>query len=224
MTPKKAFTTGALLLLCAAGHAEFEGVIVMRGSGSEGASEARLMVSPAGVRREADSRAKDGELRTVTTLFLFSKPDVVYGIDHASKTYVEAPKNQRPPQKTPAATIQKLGQEKIAGYLCERVKISSAGFETERWISKDILEPRTLALMTSGQASPDSLEVKLREAGLQGLPLKLVHRADGKTLSSMEAISIESKKLPADLFKVPAGYAKRLPNRRGSPPKDPRKN
>jgi hypothetical protein len=211
----------ATLALCA-GRAEagsFTGKIEMKMShGDAAAGTATTSVGDDGMLSEIQMASMpDMKLKT---LVRFDKPDTVYMIDDARKSYSE--------RSMPAAaasdetwTVQKLGSEKILGYATTHVQAtSSKGTSMEMWTTKDLVNSDVIArAMSRSSQLPGNLFGALEKEGAAGFMLRMVSKGKDGTSTRMEVVKIEKASLPKSLFAVPAGYTKSAtPTIPGMPP------
>jgi hypothetical protein len=201
-----------------AGALDFEGTIEMRMThGDTGkAGTARTLVSKLGTRMEMSTEAGQAGPVQLTTLVLKSAPTMVYMVNDAKKTYVEfdSSRLERPDAaaKEHRWTAKRTGTEKVAGYDCIKGEVTRDDGET--W---EISTTRALGGFEGfwrGAASGPRAEraaamVKaLKEAGLDGWPLKLVmHRKNEQGATTWEVTRVTRGSPPADLFSL-SGYKK----------------
>jgi hypothetical protein len=193
-------------LAAAPALAQFEGEITMKMTMREGSGTGRSYVS-----------------MKMTTLVKTSNPSLVYLINDASKSYTEIDSRKMREEaekhrgkKKETWTVKKLGREAVNGYSCEHVLIvqdEDARSEMEWWTSKDVagLSYESMrALVRRGGESDEGILKALRDAGADGLVVKMVTKEKGNPtpVMTMELTKVEKKSLPSSLFEIPAGYTK----------------
>jgi hypothetical protein len=145
----------------------------------------------------------------IKTLVRFDKPDTVYLIDDAQKTYTE----RNMPAVVPndeTWTVKKLGSEKILGYATTHVQAtSSKGMSMELWTTKELINSDVIArAMSRSSQLPGNLFSALEKESAAGFMLRMVNKGkDGNTMR-MEVVKIDKQALPKSMFSLPAGYAK----------------
>jgi hypothetical protein len=204
----------AALLAFVPAFAEFEGIIEMKMMSSHGNGTVKMSMSKAGVRNDLNIAVPEMPVR-MSMLVRFDNPDVAYNINDAAKTYsvMDLKKTRTAARRMgdEAFTVKKLGKETVSGYPCEHVLVTGRkSGETELWTSKDIMDFGSFS-KTMGARSPvnPDYENKLREAGADGFPVKSIHRSGQGEDVTLELVKAQKKSLPASLFEVPSGYAKK---------------
>ncbi len=212
-----AYTLSCPALALAAG---FEGVIEARISSdvpqagparpshlADAGGSARTYVSRLGTRMELQLGGV-----SMTTVVRKDRPGLALLLDDAHKTYSELDTQRvsgdRPVEKYVA---RKLGSERVAGHDCVHGTVTGEhGHQWEVWTTRDLGGAEGFwqgqAARGGGGQGPSfaSLASALKEAGLDGWPLKMVTRS-GRGATTWEATRIERKALPASLFSV-EGY------------------
>src|SRR5688572_24226430 len=131
-----AFVATLSLASQAAEAASFTGKIEMKMShGDAPAGTATTSVGDEGMISEIQMASMPGT--KLKTLVRFDKPDTVYMIDDANKTYTERVM-PTPVPTDDTWTVKKLGSEKIHGYATTHVQAtSSKGMTMEMWTTKE---------------------------------------------------------------------------------------
>ncbi|ASQ91216.1 hypothetical protein CHL67_10105 [Prosthecochloris sp. GSB1] len=197
----------------------FEGILHMRMSAPEGFQKAKLYLSKKGTRFEMDlADPKSGQtVMSIVTFTPSEEPNLVYTLNEKDRTYAVLDMDELPQdlagtaeEKLDDFKVEKLGTETLHGYKCTHVLVTDANSETEMWLTKDLLSAADFArLQRQGgkdRASSASFDKRLKKAGLEGFPLKIVDRNTGMTTEFTE---IEKKTLDDSLFRVPQGYEKK---------------
>ncbi len=212
---RRALLLGLCCFALPALAAEFEGVLEMKIVTDSNAKAGwtggtvRILVGPAGMRSELVAQTT-GQPFQMVSLVRAAEPKVTYTLDAANKTYqkfdnatVAESAEGGPP------TLKRLGTEKLLGRTVEHVLLTSAakGKEEELWIDTSLIPPARF-VSAFDRSGGDDWWGALQKAGLQGLPLKMVFRSTtpGSSGTTVEALRIEAKHLPASTFEIPAGY------------------
>jgi len=220
-------TLFALLLAVCPAFGEFEGILDMKmttaGKGGEfgGGGTMRAAVSKAGARCEVNMQMGAMAMKMVV-LQKTDKPDILYHIDDANRTYSEMDlaklrEMAGQSQNTRKYTVEKLGQENILGYKTQHVRLKEQksgdgnGETMEVWTAKELLDYATFSKWQGrrGKGGGEEALVKaLKDAGADGLPLKSISTTPEGTQVTMEVVKVDKKSLPASTFEIPAGYTK----------------
>jgi Domain of unknown function (DUF4412) len=122
--------------------------------------------------------------------------------------------------KTQVEFVRTGETEKILGYRCEKVLITSKDSSTEAWGAEGMGTFMSLVGRgpMGGPASKSAWEDALAEHGF--FPLRSVRRNKaGKEISRTEAVSVEPQSVPASSFAPPEDYKKfEMPSLRGLNP------
>lgn len=220
----------ALLLTAAAARAQSEGIAEFKGSmawsgdktiPSAGKAyftrdayrmEWELDMSAVALKGTEPAGTVPARYKTITIQRL-SDPDHALHVNEARRTYAIADlkklREGKTGRKPPTYSVKKLGRDKVAGYSCMKVLLtSSSGTESELCVSADLVAPSSWLSALGRNQAPDSILTALRDNGLRGFPVRLALRgASGKVLSLTELVRFEKKSLPASLFELPAGYS-----------------
>jgi len=192
---------------------------VISGAGVEtGNGSAKISVAKAGLRNQLHAETLMGPMNMVT-LCKAETPDLLYRINDQAKTYSEIDLSQGgsiPPQRQDAETyqIKRLGEEKLLGYKTMHLLISYKNASNEVWATKELLDSTSFdrLLTRPGKSGAEELMSKaLKDAGVDGMPLKSILWAEDGSKTTMEAVKIEKKTLPGWTFEIPAGYEKTSP-------------
>jgi hypothetical protein len=221
----------SMLLAAAAALAQTEGVADYRITGESMKGTGRLTFSKAGYRADwnvdvsGDSARHGGKAPREMKMSMLGKaaePDVVYTINDETKTYSSwSTKNAQDKQSTAKYTVEKLGADTVAGFACQNARIkSSQGADMEVCVTKDVAAPAGwLSAVNRDRGAGASWTKALRDAGVDGFPIRWVTKGDGHGGSvTMEMTKFERKSVPASTFEVPAGYQKSDPMSVGMSP------
>lgn len=142
----------------------------------------------------------------VATLWKRDDPDHVYFLNDARKTYAvmdtrgKAGENER-------YDVTKLGGSSVAGYACERAKVTRAGENA----SSEVCVTSALGKIPV-HLTPDARGVALwsalRDAGLDGVPVSWKSDEGSASAFTMTLTSASKTSVPANLLAVPAGYTR----------------
>jgi hypothetical protein len=206
-------TAATLVALALAAPGTFEGRAdyQLAGTGPHAVNgTVTIWMGKDGVRFELAGRSPElakgggpGEMRVVT-ITRAAEPNRTYVVNDVARTY--AVSELQPGQgEPPEYRVEKLGKTRIAGYGCERARITGAdGRGQEACITQDL--GALPALDVFGKQHEGNVTPALRKAGLDGLPVqwKTVD-ADGST-TTLELRSARRQKVPAGKLAVPKGY------------------
>ncbi|MEX0602819.1 MAG: DUF4412 domain-containing protein [Bacteroidota bacterium] len=112
-------------------------------------------------------------------------------------------------------SFRKTGKTtEICGYRSDQFHITADGEQIELWATRAL--GKMVQLKAVQGNARGGMEVIERELGEKGyIPLRIIQTRDGEEEMRMEAVAVEKKTLPADLFTIPKGYTKmELPFRR----------
>ena len=110
-----------------------------------------------------------------------------------------------------------LGQENILGYKTQHVLVKEqgsgdgTGMTLEVWTAKDLLDYETFSKMQVRRgkgASEEAMIKALKDADVDGLPLKSLATTPEGMKVTMEVVKVDKKSLPAATFEIPDGYTK----------------
>jgi hypothetical protein len=206
----------------AAAFAQSEGIADYKISGDESMNgTGRLYFSKTGYRVEwnmvltGDAARQRGRAPKDMKMTMFGKvaePDVVYTINDDTKTWSSF--NTKDAQAEAAKsntkyTVEKLGTDKVAGFTCQNARIkSSTGGTMEVCATKELAAPAGW-LSAVNRNRGGSWVAAIREAGVDGFPVRWVAKSEGRGGSvTMEMTKYERTSVPASKFEVPAGYEK----------------
>lgn len=221
MRPSPVAVLAAALALPAAA-AEFEGIIeariTMTGPQEEqrGSGTLRMQLARAGARTETRMTSAMGEMQ-MTMMTLRSKPGITYLVDDERKLYSELTSSgdeaDEPEEKL---QVKKLAPEKVAGHDCAHALLTDGkGEQTEIWATRALGDAQTFWAAFSGEDPRQSRKNReaarvLREAGIDGWPLKFRSTQEDGQVVTWEATRVEKRSLPASLFSL-AGYSRAGP-------------
>jgi hypothetical protein len=141
-----------------------------------------------------------------------SNPDVTYMINDKNRSYSENKKSDAPAKEDNRTyEVKKLGEEKINGYKCVHALITEGKESHEVWNTKDIVDfaKYSEAFASDKKMSSGKRDKALKDAGCDGLPVKVVHKGNEKEgEKTMELVKVEKKTWSKSDFEIPAGYTK----------------
>lgn len=193
----------------------FTGVLTMKTTlPNAGTSNMKLYIGPKGMRAESktDMPAHAGVV-SMTILSLADKPDTVYMINDATQSCMELDVSnvkQEAAADDPYldAKVDKLGKERVNGFDCNHVRLTwpDSDRSVEMWVAKDFLDYFAYARMQgSKERRYERLAQKLKSAGLDGFPVKMVMSPEGIVT---ELVKAERTTPDSSLFEVPANCTK----------------
>jgi len=217
----------AVTLAGTAQAADFEGVIdarlTMTAPDKEegGSGSIRLYIGSAGSRAETEMNTPMGSMK-MAVLHLRAKPGVSYMINEEKKAYseIQAPAGGDKDEEDEKVTIKKLGSEKVAGYDCTHALITDAnGEQTEIWTTKALGGAEAFWAAQGGEGRSETRKNRatartLRDAGLDGWPLKFKSSERKGQVVVWETVKVDRKSLPSSMFSL-SGYTKAEPGMGG---------
>lgn len=202
----------ALQLLAIDAFAQFEGVIKMKMSSKQASGDMIFSLSDKGQRMDADMTVPQMKEPSKSSIITRKgEPDVIYMLMHANKSYMKMAK-----QKNEAAagekeqkkyTVKNLGKEKVAGYMCQHVKVTGEDMDMDMWTTKEFVDFYTFQKMQdkNSKMANSALYTELKKADADGFPVKIVQNK-GDDKMTMELVSVTKQSIPASTFEIPAGY------------------
>lgn len=144
------------------------------------------------------------------TLIQKNNPDVAYSINDKDKTYSERKMKEVSSEDNSTYTVKKLGEEKVNGYKCVHALVTKGNETQEVWNTKDIGEydKYSEAFKSNKRLSSQKREQALKDAGCDGLPVKMLHKNEREGDMTMELVKFEKKSFSKSDFEIPAGYTK----------------
>jgi Domain of unknown function (DUF4412) len=139
-----------------------------------------------------------------------SDEGVTYIVNDANRTYqkIGADKDEQPSGETSRWTVKKLGKETVAGRSTEHVQVSQQGKNPmELWVDTKLVSSGDLEkAFAAGDRRAGGWWKALKEAGVAGVPLKVVAKHEGESGMTWEATSVKAQSVSDSMFKVPEGY------------------
>jgi Domain of unknown function (DUF4412) len=197
--------------------AQFEGEIHTKVITKEGRGFALMYLSKLGARNEIDIHSPklqpvSAQPYRMTTLQKFSEPNLIYTINDGRKVYSVVDLKKTKSFADDTYTVTRLGSDTIAGYTCEKVRLTSQNqTETDLCVAKNIVGMDIwIALMERTAQIKSGMFTALKRAEVEGLPIKMVvHRkGENSPIMTTEVVRVEEKSLAASLFEVPSTYKK----------------
>lgn len=150
-------------------------------------------------QRDADQPSR------FVTLWKRDDPDHVYFVNDARKAYTVMDTSEKEPGDE-RHEITRLGSSRVAGYSCQRAKITSTSGSSQEVCVTDELGKIPLTLATSRR----DLKVwnELRAAGLDGVPVAWKNADEPDSGFTMTLTSARKQSVPGSLLEVPSGYAR----------------
>ena len=144
-----------------------------------------------------------------TVLMPASKPNVMYNLDDANKSYTETTVSPSA-TKDVKATVKVLGTETIQGLSCKHLSVTMDKTNMEVWTTKDI--PGYEKMMSYWRSNPamssNSFYNELKKNNAEGFFVKTKTNGMRGGSMVMEMVSYNTKPVAASLFSIPAGYKK----------------
>lgn len=221
---RRFLAAAALALVASAASAQFEGeatfkITTRREKGAPLEGTARMFSSKTGFRMEwemATGSSRRGGPQQIKMVMLakLPNPEKVYLVNDANRTYSvwDTKKAREDAKTTPKETytVEKLGMDRVAGYPCQNVRVtSSKGSVFDLCVTKEFgASSDWLAAMNRNDSDAGSWLKSLRDAGIEGSPVRWSVRSKGSAEPTMvmELVRADKKALSAALFEVPAGY------------------
>jgi len=211
------FVSLALLLAPVAAHAAnapFSGTIELKITTDAGGNgTVKMTIGDVGTVNDLQMSSPQGAV-AIKSLTRKDKPDVVYIINDAQKSYLEVPAKAPPgaPNNSDETwTIKKIGTEKIAGFASVHVTgVSSKGNSVELWSTKDVMDSDQYekAMGADRGRLSGNMMTALKKEGADGFPVKLVAKPKEGGTTTMELVKVTRAALPPATFEVPSGYNK----------------
>jgi hypothetical protein len=223
-SPNMTYVFALMILLLAPGVVTaqfFEGEIHTKVIIKDGRGFAIMYLSKLGARNEIDIHSPtlqsvSAQPYRMTTLQRFSEPNLIYTVNNERKVYsvVDLKKTNGPTKSfaDDTYTVTRLGSDTIAGYTCEKVRLTSQNqTETDLCVAKNIAGMEVwIAMMERTAQIKRGMFTAIKRAGVEGLPIKMVvHRKEENLpIMTTEVVRVEEKSLAASLFEVPSTYKK----------------
>ena len=193
--------------------AQFEGRLEYQMKGPHGAGTITVWAGAAGARTEfskAAAASGTGSAEDMPADFHFTAlwrrddPDHLYMVNDARKVYAVLDMNK---DKEETPRIERVGTSRVAGYSCQRVRITANNGQAHELCITDQLGDFSVPLGASARSV--ALWSELRHQGLSGVPVSwtdLDPQQDER--SSIVLTSAEKQRVPASRFAVPTGYTR----------------
>lgn len=138
-------------------------------------------------------------------LRLSSQPNTSFLLDENNKIYFEAPKkNDGQEEEITSWDISVIGQEKLNGYNCTRIKATektgSAPSEFEWWVSKDVPGYSELKDFRTKQLNTGAIYQALKGKGIDGFPVKIKMTGSNP---GRPGIPMEIELIKAEIMDIP---------------------
>jgi hypothetical protein len=190
-------------------QAQFEGSIEMSIIAPQGKGTMTISVSKLGQRTDILTSAN-----SQSVIVKSSHKTIAIILSDATKTYSEidlkeAIENAAKVSVDDSLKVEKVGMEKVAGYMCTHVKITGEEIKMEMWTTKEILDFATYQRLQgqNPQLAGSAMSKALRAAKADGFPVKVIQNGDGVSVQ-IEVAKVSKKKIPPSLFEIPLGYTK----------------
>ncbi len=149
------------------------------------------------------------------TMIYRNDKNVIWMFAEGEKSYVEIDQSEQPVQQYAATPeekykVRRTGKKKtILGYLCEEIILTRESEKTTIWATAKLKRLNDVLAKAFGGENghgPQAWDDELSKFGLY--PLKATILVDGHIAESQEVTAISEKKLPVELFQVPADFEK----------------
>ena len=178
-------------------------------SGTMAATNKVYTSSTSGMRMEMEMNMP--QIGKMLTIVMMPKgKNSMYILNEKNKTYTESPLNGEQMGKDLDYSIQVVGKEKVAGYNCVHLKVTTNKNQiTDMWTTKDIAGYEAMEVLTKGIDMFGSKDVfaQLKSKGADGIMVKTVLNMGGSSMVN-ELVKVEKRSNPASLFALPASYSK----------------
>lgn len=216
------FRTLPVLLLTAVlafpALAQFEGVLESKltGPGSSGTSKAWVSKAGSRIEMQMQAAARPGTASagmTMVVLHRNAEPDLSYIVNESTKSYsvIDNRQTQKGTPSDETYAVKRLGKDTVAGFSCQKALLtSSKGQQIELCTSSELLGGSSWirSMQSRGSSAGGGLVRALKDAGLEGYPLRWVTKDEEGRSTSWELVSAKRQSVPASTFEVPAGYRK----------------
>lgn len=210
------------LLAATPALAQFEGVLESKLTSPDATGTSKSWVGKAGARIEMQMQPLEGPGAgaagmKMVILHKFAEPDVSYFVNESTKSYAVVDHRQsqgtaKDAKDDETYTVKKLGKDTVAGFSCQKGLVtSSKGRQTELCVTSEILGGGSWLRSMQPRNRPSqggALLKALKDAGLEGYPVRWVTKDDDDTSVTWELVSAKRQSVPASTFEVPAGYRK----------------
>ena len=115
--------------------------------------------------------------KMLTIVMIPKGKNSMFILNEKSKTYTESPMSANKDVKDLDFNIQVVGKEKVAGYNCVHLKVTTAQQQvTDMWTTKDIAGYETMEVLTKGNNMFGSEKIysQLKSKGADGIMVKTV--------------------------------------------------
>ncbi len=209
-------TAAAPLFAQFEGEADFK-ITSRREKGGPLEGTARMFSSAGGFRMEyamatgSTRKGATGEIK-MTMIAKLPNPEKVYLVNDEKKTYSVWETKGRDAKPAPRETykVQKLGDDRVAGYACQNARVtSSKGNAFDVCVTRELGGSSDwIAAMNRDDPDARTWLKALRDEGIEGFPVRWAIRPKGSSEPTvvMELVKAQKKALPAAMFQVPPGY------------------
>jgi hypothetical protein len=217
----KKIPIAALLLLnlfafnTSSAEAKFTGIMQMTMALPNGAADATYYFGSTAQRMDMVMKVnKIPDPLKTTVITKASSPDLAIIVNYQARTWTSvnlrtAAENATLLDFDSNYRLARIGRETLRGYSCEHINLRSTTENIDMWVSRDLGNFSTFSILQAQnpRLSNSALARTLKNAGIEGFPVKIVQKNTGGT-STMELSRISEKAVAASLFEVPEGFRK----------------
>jgi hypothetical protein len=179
----------------------FEGWIDVKVSsrreGKSAATTERLYISPRGSRSAASAERASRP----SVLRLKAIPGVAYLLDDTRRTYRMKREDDAAKKERDAYRLDRIERAKVGKYDCSHVVLrTERGDSAEQWVTADIKGLEHWASQAPGANPSGFASTVLKNARIDGFPVKVVVRAANGLVMTWEVTKVHRQSLPAHLF------------------------
>ncbi|WP_234733726.1 DUF4412 domain-containing protein [Tellurirhabdus bombi] len=144
-----------------------------------------------------------------TMLLLTSKPNTVYLLNEATKTYTENATNTASKTNPGKITVKVLGKEKIQNMNCTHAVVTTDKGNVEVWTTKEIpgYEKLISYWSSSKNFGVDNMYSELKKNDAEGFFVRMQNNAAPGGMV-MDLVRYDTKAIPASQFEIPKDFKK----------------
>ena len=197
------FGVALAVTVCAA---EFEGTVKMKMSlegGAQGQGVMTMEIGKTGARNKMEMNAGGMQMNRDMLMKVVSRISCMCWTTRPTYSVMDLGRMREMAKQTPGSaaaervSVKKLGKEKILDYDTQHVIITRGDDKetTEMWTSKDVMDYETFSKLQSRSGKRDpgdqAVEKALKDAGADGMPLKLINTSPEGMKVTMEVTSMD---------------------------------
>jgi hypothetical protein len=140
------------------------------------------------------------------------KPNTYYILNDASGTYSISDLSgyKSKPTAEKEVSVKVLGPEKVNGYECKHVQITTPTGNTEMWTTRELMDYNTYRSVSESDVRARNISVAkaLISADAEGFPIKTIKKDAKGNEIKIELVKVDKKSLDKSIFEVPSFYEK----------------